>query len=198
MSDLFSPGPFAFAQPQAAELGVADLCVKFQGLSAISNVDLKLSRSVIFGLIGPNGAGKTTLVICLTGFQQPTTGRVLLAGEDTAGWTPTKFRKAGVANWDNVTAGTSSMVGIPTLVGPWVSFAFVAIAVILAHLFQKSGFGLMLRASRDDAVAAASSAIEIQRVRLIAFAISGFVVGAAGGVYAHFLGISRRTFSIST
>ena len=85
LSDLFSPGPFAFAQPQAAELGVADLCVKFQGLSAISNVDLKLSRSVIFGLIGPNGAGKTTLVICLTGFQQPTTGRVLLAGEDTAG-----------------------------------------------------------------------------------------------------------------
>jgi branched-chain amino acid transport system permease protein len=93
------------------------------------------------------------------------------------------------ANWDNVTAGTSSMVGIPTLVGPWVSFAFVAIAVILAYLFQISGFGLMLRASRDDAVAAASSAIEIQRVRLTAFAISGFVVGAAGGVYAHFLGI---------
>src|SRR5271155_3360649 len=62
LSDLFSPAPFALAQPQAAELGVADLCVKFQGLSAISNVDLKLSRSVIFGLIGPNGAGKTTLV----------------------------------------------------------------------------------------------------------------------------------------
>ena len=93
------------------------------------------------------------------------------------------------ANWDNVTAGTSSMVGIPTLVGPWVSFAFVVIAVILAYVFQMSGVGLMLRATRDDAVAAASSAIEIQRVRLIAFAISGFVVGAAGGVYAHFLGI---------
>jgi branched-chain amino acid transport system ATP-binding protein len=97
LSDLFSPSPADIAQPQAAELAVADLCVKFQGLAAISNVDLKLNRSIIFGLIGPNGAGKTTLVNCLTGFQQPTTGRVLLAGEDTAGWKPTKFRKAGVA-----------------------------------------------------------------------------------------------------
>jgi branched-chain amino acid transport system ATP-binding protein len=97
LTDLFSPSPADIAQPQAAELAVADLCVKFQGLAAISNVDLKLNRSIIFGLIGPNGAGKTTLVNCLTGFQQPTTGRVLLAGEDTAGWKPTKFRKAGVA-----------------------------------------------------------------------------------------------------
>ncbi len=93
------------------------------------------------------------------------------------------------ANWDNVTAGTSSMVGIPTVVGPWVSFGFAAGAVILAYLFQISGVGLMLRASREDEVAAASSAIDIRRARLIAFALSGFVVGAAGGVYAHFLGI---------
>jgi branched-chain amino acid transport system permease protein len=93
------------------------------------------------------------------------------------------------ANWDGVTAGTSSLVGIPTVVGPWVSLAFAAIAVIIAYVFQISGFGLMLRAARDDHVAAASSAINIQRVRLTAFVISGFVVGAAGGVYAHFLGI---------
>jgi branched-chain amino acid transport system permease protein len=93
------------------------------------------------------------------------------------------------ANWDSVTAGTSSMVGIPTIVGPWVALAFAAVAVILAYLFQISGFGLMLRASRDDEVAAASSAIDVRRVRLAAFTLSGFVVGAAGGVYAHFLGI---------
>jgi branched-chain amino acid transport system permease protein len=93
------------------------------------------------------------------------------------------------ANWDSVTAGTSSMVGIPTIVGPWVALAFAAVAVILAYLFQISGYGLMLRASRDDEVAAASSAIDVRRVRLAAFTLSGFVVGAAGGVYAHFLGI---------
>jgi len=93
------------------------------------------------------------------------------------------------ANWDSVTAGTSSMVGVPTIVGPWIALAFAAVAVILAYLFQISGFGLMLRASRDDEAAAASSGIDVRRVRLAAFTLSGFVVGAAGGVYAHFLGI---------
>jgi branched-chain amino acid transport system ATP-binding protein len=97
LSDLLIPSVSDVAQPQAAQLAVADLCVKFQGLSAISDVNLTLDRSAVFGLIGPNGAGKTTLVNCLTGFQRPTTGRVLMAGEDTIGWTPTKFRRAGVA-----------------------------------------------------------------------------------------------------
>ena len=97
MSDLLSPSLRDISQPQAGELAVADLSVKFQGLSAIADVDLTLSRGATLGLIGPNGAGKTTLVNCLTGFQRPTAGRVLLAGADTAGWTPTKFRQAGVA-----------------------------------------------------------------------------------------------------
>ena len=68
MSDLLNPSLSDIAQPQAAELAVADLCVRFQGLSALSDVNLTLDRSAVFGLIGPNGAGKTTLVNCLTGF----------------------------------------------------------------------------------------------------------------------------------
>ena len=37
------------------------------------------------------------MVNCLTGFQRPTRGRVLLNGQDTAGWQPDYFRRAGVA-----------------------------------------------------------------------------------------------------
>ena len=84
-------------QPDAAELSAEAVSVKFQGLAALSDVNLTVLRGEIVGLIGPNGAGKTTLVNCLTGFQRPTRGRVALAREDTAGWTPPRFRKAGVA-----------------------------------------------------------------------------------------------------
>lgn len=84
-------------QPEAAELSAEAVSVKFQGLAALSDVNLMVLRGEIVGLIGPNGAGKTTLVNCLTGFQRPTTGRVALAREDTAGWAPPRFRKAGVA-----------------------------------------------------------------------------------------------------
>jgi branched-chain amino acid transport system ATP-binding protein len=81
----------------AAELGADKLSVRFQGLAAISDVSLTVQRHEVFGLIGPNGAGKTTLVNCLTGFQRPTEGRVILGGIDTAGWPTTRFREHGVA-----------------------------------------------------------------------------------------------------
>jgi branched-chain amino acid transport system ATP-binding protein len=82
---------------KATELSVEKLSVHFQGLAAISDVSLTVERHAVLGLIGPNGAGKTTLVNCLTGFQKPSMGRILLGGTDTAGWPATKFREAGVA-----------------------------------------------------------------------------------------------------
>jgi branched-chain amino acid transport system permease protein len=93
------------------------------------------------------------------------------------------------SNWDSVTAGTSSVVGIPTEVGPWQALYFVAIVIIVVVLYQRSSWGLMLRASREDEVAARGSGIQPARVRLIAFVLSATVSGLAGGLYAHFLGI---------
>jgi branched-chain amino acid transport system ATP-binding protein len=80
----------------AAELAAENVTVRFRGLSAISQVSLLLRRNEVFGLIGPNGAGKTTLVNCLSGFQQPTSGRILIAGSDAAGMAPRDFRREGI------------------------------------------------------------------------------------------------------
>jgi branched-chain amino acid transport system permease protein len=93
------------------------------------------------------------------------------------------------SNWDTVTAATSSIIGIPTVDSPWVFLAFTVLTILAAFLFQQSRYGLMLRASRDDEVAARSSAIDIVKVRLIAFVLSAFFVGIGGGLYAHFLGV---------
>lgn len=93
------------------------------------------------------------------------------------------------SNWDSVTGGVSSITGIPSVVGPWVSVAVSVLAVFVAFGFQVSRVGLMLKATRDDPVAAAASGVSLVRVRLIAFVLSGAVVGAGGGLYAHFLGV---------
>ena len=102
------------------------------------------------------------------------------------------------SNWDSVTAGTSSIIGIPTVVGPWVAFGFAAAAILVAHLFGVSRIGLMLRASRDDEVAAKASAVNILRVRLLAFVLSAAIVGVGGAIWGHFLGIlTADTFYLS-
>jgi branched-chain amino acid transport system permease protein len=59
----------------------------------------------------------------------------------------------------------------------------------VAHFFQTSRYGLLLRASRDDYVAAKASAVRVNLVRLVAFVISATIVGVGGSLYAHFLGI---------
>ena len=78
-------------------LSTKSLSVRFGGLSAISEVDIALNAGEILGLIGPNGAGKTTFVNCLSGFQLPSGGQVLLDGVDTTGWDAARFRTAGVS-----------------------------------------------------------------------------------------------------
>lgn len=94
---LLTERPDVVGQLQATELRADKLEVRFGGVAAFADVTLKVCRHEVFGLIGPNGAGKTTLVNCLTGFQRPTSGRVLLGGDLTDGWSPDKFRKQGVA-----------------------------------------------------------------------------------------------------
>jgi simple sugar transport system ATP-binding protein len=56
---------------------------RFGAVTALMDVNLRLARGEVLGLIGDNGAGKSTLLKILCGFQPPTTGRIVLNGEET-------------------------------------------------------------------------------------------------------------------
>ena len=60
--------------------------------AALQQIDLTLGPGV-YGLLGPNGAGKTTLMRIMTDLLAPSTGRVLLDGQDIAVM-GTAFRKS--------------------------------------------------------------------------------------------------------
>lgn len=56
---------------------------KYYGqVRALNQVSFSVKKGEIVGLLGPNGSGKTTLMRILTGFFQPTEGRVVVAGLD--------------------------------------------------------------------------------------------------------------------
>jgi branched-chain amino acid transport system permease protein len=91
------------------------------------------------------------------------------------------------AGWDAVTAGNGGVSGIPVHTNLVGALAAAAFTVVVAWLFQRSRWGLALRASREDEVAARSVGIGVVRERWVAFVLSGFLAGIAGGVYAQFL-----------
>jgi ABC-type uncharacterized transport system ATPase subunit len=59
-------------------LHVEHLTMRFGGLTAINALSFDALEGEITSLIGPNGAGKTTVFNCVTGFYQPTEGRIAL------------------------------------------------------------------------------------------------------------------------
>lgn len=73
------------------------LGIKFGGLTAVDDFNLIIGKTEIAGLIGPNGAGKTTVFNLLTKVYQPTSGTILLNGEDTAGKNTVQINKMGIA-----------------------------------------------------------------------------------------------------
>ena len=69
----------------------------FEGVQALREVSLELRQGEVVGLIGPNGAGKSTLVNVLSGFDRPTSGRVLLEDHDVTRWPAHRRGRRGLA-----------------------------------------------------------------------------------------------------
>jgi branched-chain amino acid transport system ATP-binding protein len=77
---------------------------EFAGFRAVDGVDLRLEAGAVHALVGPNGAGKTSLFNLLTGFLAPTSGRILLFGDDVTGLRPHQIAARGVARSFQITS----------------------------------------------------------------------------------------------
>ncbi len=54
----------------------------FNGFRAVAGIDLRVERGTFYGFLGPNGAGKSTTIKMLTGLLAPSSGTVLVLGQD--------------------------------------------------------------------------------------------------------------------
>jgi ABC-type branched-subunit amino acid transport system ATPase component len=70
---------------------------RFGGLTALNDVGFTVARGELVGLVGPNGAGKSTLFNIIAGAFPPTSGRVLLQGEDVTRLSSHARARRGIA-----------------------------------------------------------------------------------------------------
>lgn len=89
--------------------------------------------------------------------------------------------------WQEVTRGARTVIGIPKLTGLWTAFVWAAVAVLVAYAFKESSLGLKLRASREDEDAAASLGVNAPLTRWVAWVICAFFSGLGGALWAHFI-----------
>ena len=73
------------------------LGIEFGGLKAVDDFNLTIGKTEIAGLIGPNGAGKTTVFNLLTKVYEPTSGAVLINGQDLHGMSIVQASRLGIA-----------------------------------------------------------------------------------------------------
>ena len=80
-----------------ARFEVADVTVRFGGLTALDAVSLHVEPGEVLGVIGPNGAGKTTLFNVVCGFLKPDSGSLTWRGQRVEGLRPHKLAGMGIA-----------------------------------------------------------------------------------------------------
>jgi branched-chain amino acid transport system ATP-binding protein len=71
--------------------------IRFGGLTALADVDLRIGAQELVGLIGPNGAGKTTVFNLITGVYPPTSGTIRFDRQPTAALKPFQLTRLGIA-----------------------------------------------------------------------------------------------------
>ncbi len=81
----------------SSTLSAQHLCKRYGQKEVVHEVSVSMKQGEIVGLLGPNGAGKTTSFYMITGIIKPTTGKVLLDGQEISTWPLYRRARVGLS-----------------------------------------------------------------------------------------------------
>ena len=90
-------------------------------------------------------------------------------------------------NLQNITNGPLGLKGLTPYTNIWWSYGFMVFTLFFIWRLTHSSFGRAMKAIREDEVAAEAMGIRSFRYKMMAFIISGFFGGVAGGLLAHLI-----------
>jgi len=141
---------------------------RFGGLHALSDVSFHVEEGSITGVIGPNGAGKTTLINVITGFLGPSSGRVLVEGQDVTGAKPWKIAHLGVSRTFQVVKPFRDLsvrenVAIGGMFGPRGARSLARSLRRADEVLERVGLGGKIHAMARDLSVAEAKRLELAR-----------------------------------
>jgi branched-chain amino acid transport system permease protein len=92
-----------------------------------------------------------------------------------------------MVNWSAVTNGPRTLFGVPRATDLYLAAGAAAAMIAVALFFKESRTGVLLRAVRDDEVAAGAIGAHVSVLRWRGFVLSAAMAGLAGGLWAHFI-----------
>ncbi|MCZ4351685.1 branched-chain amino acid ABC transporter permease [Roseovarius aestuarii] len=100
-----------------------------------------------------------------------------------------------LTHWSAVTNGPRTLFGLPKATSLWLACGLALAALVGAMAFKESRVGRLLRASRDDEVAAAAIGVDIVKLRWLGFILAALFAGIGGALWGHFVtSFSPRAF----
>ena len=79
-------------RPERGSVTLEGVTKRFGKTVAVDSIDLEVKPREFISLLGPSGCGKTTTLRMVSGFEEPSSGRILISGADTTGVSPHKRR----------------------------------------------------------------------------------------------------------
>ncbi|HEY1369465.1 MAG TPA: branched-chain amino acid ABC transporter permease [Gaiellaceae bacterium] len=170
--------------------------------SAIRTSELRLFPSALSGLHAPFvpgilfGVGVTGLVAAVFGLA---VGRLPRDPASITTLGVLVIVNSVLLGADQITGGALPLYGVHLLVS-WKITLFIALGTIaFARYFRESRWGLQLRATREDELAASALGANLRSLRRIAWVLSAMFAGLAGLLLGHFLGaFSPSQFYLTT
>lgn len=92
-----------------------------------------------------------------------------------------------MVHWHQMTNGPRTLFGVQSATNLYLAAAVAIVMIAVALLFRESRTGILLRAARDDEVAAGAIGTNISNMRWRGFVLSAFIAGIGGALWAHFI-----------
>ena len=155
-------------------LSVTGVSKNFSGFLALSDVDLEVAEGSRHAIIGPNGAGKSTLFNVISGYLPPSTGRIVLAGQDITGKPPHKLVRAGLGRSFqrvNIFPELSVFRNVQAALLSHHGRAFDLFS-LSARLYRDEAFAVLAAVGLQDEAARMSGTLAYGKQKQLEFALS--------------------------